>query len=113
VFPVSIHLHTSTNDPHHQVLVSCAYPVPTPLCRSSIRSYETVVKRWPVILTGVIDSVYSENHELTKYPEKADKLEEGKAIIATISRLKSGMGRDRVLEYVFCLPPLASAQRLF
>jgi len=64
------------------------------------------VKRWPVILTSVIDSVYSENHQLTDVPDKADKLEEGKAVIATISRLKYGMARDRVLEYVSVIPPL-------
>ncbi|KAH9003903.1 DUF89 domain-containing protein [Lactarius hatsudake] len=47
--------------------------------------YETVVKRWPVILTTVIDSVYSVNHELTNIPDKAAKLEEGKALIATMT----------------------------
>jgi hypothetical protein len=62
-----------------------------------------VVKRWPVILTTVIDSVYSENHELTGVPDKDDKLEEGKALIATISRLKYDMARDRALEYVVSL----------
>ena len=67
---------------------------------SSIPSYETVVRRWPVILTSIIDSVYSENHELTDVPDKIDKLEEGKALIATLSRLKYGMARDRALEYV-------------
>ena len=59
-----------------------------------------MVKRWPVILTTVIDSVYSENHELTGLLDEADKLEEGKTIIATISRLKYDMARDRTLEYV-------------
>ena len=59
-----------------------------------------MVRRWPVILTTVIDSVYSENHELTNFPEKVAKLEEGKGIIATISRLKYDMARDRALEYV-------------
>ena len=58
------------------------------------------MRRWPVILTSIIDSVYSENHELTGIPDKADKLEEGKTLIATISRLKYGMARDRELEYV-------------
>ena len=53
-----------------------------------------------MILTTVIDSVYSENHDLTGFPDKADKLEEGKALIATISRLKYDMARDRVIEYV-------------
>jgi damage-control phosphatase, subfamily III len=58
------------------------------------------VRRWPVILTSIIDSVYSENHELTNVPDEADKLEEGKTLIATISRLTYGMARDRALEYV-------------
>jgi hypothetical protein len=44
--------------------------------------------------------VYSENHELTNFPDKADKLEEGKALIATLSHLKYSMARDRALEYV-------------
>ena len=64
-----------------------------------------MVRRWPVILTSVIDSVYSENHELTGLPEKADKLEEGKALIATVSRLKYAMARDRALEYVLSSSP--------
>ena len=67
-----------------------------------------MVKRWPVILTTVIDSVYSENHELTGVPDEADKLEEGKAVIATISRLKYDMARDRALEYVVSLYVLDS-----
>jgi damage-control phosphatase, subfamily III len=58
------------------------------------------VRRWPVILTSIIDSVYSENHDLTDVNDKIDKLEEGKVLIATLSRLKYGMARDRVLEYV-------------
>lgn len=58
------------------------------------------MRRWPVILTSIIDSVYSENHELTDVPDKIDKLEEGKVLIATLSRLKYGMARDRALEYV-------------
>jgi hypothetical protein len=44
--------------------------------------------------------VYSENHELTNFPDKADKLEEGKELIATVSRLKYSMAHDRVIEYV-------------
>ncbi|KAH9019181.1 hypothetical protein EDB85DRAFT_2075854 [Lactarius pseudohatsudake] len=61
--------------------------------------YETVIKRWPVILTTVIDSVYSVNHELTNLPDKkAAKLEEGKALIAAMSRLKYEMARDKPLE---------------
>ena len=58
-----------------------------------------------MILTSVIDSVYSENHDLTGLPDEVPKLEEGKAIIATISRLKYGMARDRALEYVMSFHP--------
>ena len=68
------------------------------------------MRRWPVILTSVIDSVYSENHELTGFPDKADKLEEGKTLIATISRLKYGMARDRNLEYVLLSRCVASSE---
>jgi hypothetical protein len=83
-----------------QVLVSGTSCSPTLPGHSSIPSYETVVRRWPVILTSIIDSVYTENHELTDVPDKAEKLEEGKALIATLSRLKYDMARDRALEYV-------------
>ncbi|KAH9976623.1 DUF89 domain-containing protein [Lactifluus volemus] len=61
-------------------------------------SYETVVKRWPVILTSVIDSLYTVNHELTDISDQAPKLEEGKSLIATLSRLKYDMAHDRALE---------------
>ena len=71
-----------------------------------------MVKRWPVILTTVIDSVYSENHDLTGIPDMADKLEEGKVVIATISRLKYGMARDRALEYVVSLYLLGPDARI-
>ena len=71
-----------------------------------------MVKRWPVILTTVIDSVYSENHELTGVPDKVDKLEEGKALIATISRLKYDMARDRAVEYVVLLYVLEADARI-
>jgi hypothetical protein len=66
-----------------------------------------------VILTSVIDSVYSENHELTGFPDKADKLEEGKAIIATVSRLKYDIGRDRALEYVLSFASLFPTCTIF
>jgi hypothetical protein len=54
--------------------------------------------------------VYSVNHELTDLPDKAAQLDEGKALIATISRLKYDMGRDRALEYVMS-PATAYSQR--
>lgn len=65
-----------------------------------------------MILTTVIDSVYSENHDITGVPDKADKLEEGKAMIATISHLKYGMARDRALEYVVSLYLLEADARI-
>ncbi|TFY78242.1 hypothetical protein EWM64_g5774 [Hericium alpestre] len=63
-------------------------------------SYETVVKRWPVILTGIIDSVYNLNHELSVQSgeQAAEKIEEGKGLIEKISKLKYQMGRDHPLE---------------
>ncbi|KAI0316951.1 DUF89 domain-containing protein [Amylostereum chailletii] len=68
-------------------------------------SYETVVKRWPVILTGIIDRVYRDNHDNTLDAQGdspsanvSAKIEEGKQIIETISRTKYEMGRDRALE---------------
>jgi damage-control phosphatase, subfamily III len=72
-----------------------------------ICSYETVLKRWPVILTGIIDRLHRINHELTVKVRKGDpvsktvleeKIEEGKQIIAGISGLKYRMGRDKKLE---------------
>ena len=74
-----------------------------------IRSYETVVKRWPVILTGIIDNIYRFNHDLSislgsKDPESEEvviakeRIAEGKNIIETISKLKYEMGRDRTME---------------
>ncbi|KAH9948501.1 DUF89 domain-containing protein [Amylocystis lapponica] len=72
-------------------------------------AYETVVKRWPVILTGIIDNVYRFNHDLSisfnsKDPEseevvlEKERITEGKGIIEAISKLKYEMGRDRPLE---------------
>ena len=75
-----------------------------------IFSYETVVKRWPIILTGVIDTIYRVDHEigvsiptLPAGSEEAiraeEKINEGKMIIEKISKLKYDMARDRPLEY--------------
>lgn len=65
------------------------------------------MKRWPIILTGIIDNIYRVNHDLglglqnldNSASEVAkDKISEGKAIIETIGKLKYDMGRDRQLE---------------
>ena len=77
------------------------------LLNLSNRSYETVLKRWPVILTGVIDRLHRINHELTVEVKKGDsvsntvleeKIAEGKEIISRISGLKYRMGGDKKLE---------------
>ena len=85
-----------------------------------IRSYETVIKRWPIILTKLIDTVHNINHELTLEglgqrqsvdtsettegdgynQEREDKIKEGCAIIEKVSKLKYEMARDRALLYV-------------
>ncbi|KAG8923669.1 hypothetical protein FRC01_012488, partial [Tulasnella sp. 417] len=74
-------------------------------------SYTTVVKRWPVIITNLIDCVYKANHELTVTSTTSatddlvkKKIEEGKAIIEKASKLKYEMARDKALT----LSPIAS-----
>lgn len=82
---------------------------------SCASSYETVVKRWPVILTGIIDTIYRTNHDLSLSSdpdmsklgdvsavdqETRERIEEGKRLIEKLSKLKYEMGRDRPLECV-------------
>lgn len=68
------------------------------------------MKRWPIILTGVIDTIYRIDHEIgVSLPTLAagsedavrveEKIAEGKAVIERISKLKYDMARDRSLEY--------------
>jgi len=69
-------------------------------------SYETVVKRWPVIITGIIDQLYRANHDLAVQSQQTSetkeildsKISEGKMIIEKISKLKYQMGRDHTME---------------
>ncbi|KAJ7578990.1 DUF89 domain-containing protein [Mycena floridula] len=71
-------------------------------------SYETVARRWPVIVTGVVDFLSRENHDLYQSLQSlptdvmrettAAKVEEGKIIVEAVSKLKYEMGRDRPLE---------------
>lgn len=74
-----------------------------------ILSYETVLKRWPIILTNIIDTIYRRNHDFSlaiaeKDPSGEDvritqaTIDEGKAIIERIGKLKYEMARDRPLE---------------
>jgi hypothetical protein len=73
-------------------------------------SYETVVKRWPIIITGVVDYLHNVCHMLSmEASEIADKdqekeiflqkkVQEGTGIIEKVSKLKYEMARDRPLE---------------
>ncbi|EJD04787.1 DUF89 domain-containing protein [Fomitiporia mediterranea MF3/22] len=72
-------------------------------------SYETVSKRWPVILTKLIDHIHRTNHELTVAGMQGgndveknweERVEEGKVIIGKVSKLKYEMARDRELQPV-------------
>lgn len=75
---------------------------------STFDSYETVLKRWPIIITNMIDHVHRlmhdvtmESRELTQSSGKDaldTKVEEGKYIISKASRLKYRMARDQELE---------------
>ena len=65
-----------------------------------------MLKRWPVILTGIIDNIYCRNHELgVSLPSKTEEevpvieeqIAEGKNIISQIGEIKYNMARDRVL----------------
>ena len=71
------------------------------------------MKRWPIILTKLIDHIHRVNHELTVAAMRADvearaqgdpnwevRVEEGKSIIEKVSKLKYEMARDRALQYV-------------
>ena len=71
-------------------------------------SYDTVVKRWPVILAGIIDVVSRVNHDLavslSDLPSEngeaiagRKKIEEGKKIIEKIGTIKNAMAGDNAL----------------
>ena len=64
------------------------------------------MRRWPVILTGIIDNIYCCNHEYgvslpSKTPEETAlveaRIEEGKKIISKVGEIKYDMARDRPL----------------
>ncbi|KAJ8480751.1 hypothetical protein ONZ51_g6456 [Trametes cubensis] len=71
------------------------------------KRFETVLKRWPVILTGIIDDIYRRNHDLgvslpsRREEDKADIveiIEEGKEIVSKVGKVKDDLARDRVLQ---------------
>ncbi|KAF8870637.1 hypothetical protein CPB84DRAFT_1692902 [Gymnopilus junonius] len=82
------------------------YPPYDPTDKSG---YDTVVKRWPIILTGVVDTLHKASHNLSlqvSAASDADKedlmkrIEEGKGIIEKVGKLKYEMGRDKPLENI-------------
>ncbi|KAG5725111.1 UPF0364 protein [Termitomyces sp. T112] len=86
-------------------LFASPYPPYDPTDKSGF-SYVTVAKRWPIIITGVIDQLYRDCHtfSLESQKDRADqitfdgKIEEGKVIIEKLGKLKYQMGRDHPLE---------------
>ncbi|KAJ7656673.1 DUF89 domain-containing protein [Mycena rosella] len=71
-------------------------------------SYTTVVHRWPVIITGVIDRLHRLSHDLCLEVDATDDeaekaslklhIEEAKGIIGQISKLKYEMGRNYIIQ---------------
>ena len=67
-----------------------------------------MLKRWPVILTGIIDTIYRVDHDLgvslddlppdsEQVLKGNEKIEEGKGIIEKIGAIKYEMARDKAL----------------
>ncbi|KIY74156.1 DUF89 domain-containing protein [Cylindrobasidium torrendii FP15055 ss-10] len=79
-------------------LFQAPYPPYDPTDREGF-SYETVLKRWPVILAGIVDTLHRENHNAIVGGNKnPTKVEEGNALIELIGKLKYEMARDKPLE---------------
>ncbi|KAF8556729.1 DUF89-domain-containing protein [Imleria badia] len=88
-----------------------AYPPYDPQDKSS---YETVLRRWPIIITNIIDHVHRLIHDMTMESKRLtgsgedvslerakaldNKVDEGKEIISKASRLKYRIARDQELE---------------
>ncbi|GAA5967851.1 hypothetical protein JCM8115_000383 [Rhodotorula mucilaginosa] len=75
---------------------------PVPLCSASQGeksfAYESTVKRWPIILTGVVDELAKLNGEnQSSTDEDKARLAEGKQLIQDISGLIYELRHDRVL----------------
>ncbi|KAG8705161.1 hypothetical protein FRC08_001809 [Ceratobasidium sp. 394] len=61
-------------------------------------AYNTVLKRWPVIITNLIDTVYRAID--TESKGDTEKISEGKAVISRLAKLKYDMSHDRPLERI-------------
>ncbi|KDQ54505.1 hypothetical protein JAAARDRAFT_196426 [Jaapia argillacea MUCL 33604] len=81
------------------------YPPYDPTDKSGF-SYDTVIKRWPIILTSVIDHLHRVNHDLFVQAQRTSikddsqdaKIKEAQEIIGKVSALKYHMARDHALE---------------
>ncbi|KAH9818923.1 hypothetical protein DFH28DRAFT_887612 [Melampsora americana] len=62
-------------------------------------AYQSAIKRWPMILTNIIDRMVTINNELLDLGDsQSEKLKHGKLIISQISELKYQCARDKELE---------------
>lgn len=75
------------------------YRPPVARCSTSVKdsfAYDTAVRRWPAILTQVVDAMYRECHRRSQN-NTSEEVDEGKAIIEKISELKYELTHDRPL----------------
>ncbi|KXN86683.1 hypothetical protein AN958_09767 [Leucoagaricus sp. SymC.cos] len=71
-------------------------------------SYETVLRRWPTIITSVIDELHQRCHNLSIQIQRGEgpkelleaKVKEALTIVNEISKLKYEMARDRVMNHI-------------
>ena len=98
--------NTVLTSPLLQLFVSNTPFQPKPLPIPIPHSFDTLVRRWPVILTTIIDHLYRVGHELATKPNDdlspataEARIEAGKSVIEKISKLKYDMGRDKPLLY--------------
>lgn len=66
-------------------------------------AFQSVAHRWPTIITSAIDALYQASYALSYSSNRsvADaKIDEAKAIVERLSKLKHDMGRDRPLEKI-------------
>jgi len=66
-----------------------------------VRLGSGLTRRWPTILTGVINTIVNINHDLHQNPsaDSEQKVQEGKDIISKISAMKHEMARNVHLPY--------------
>lgn len=70
-------------------------------------AHDSAVRRWPAILTQVVDALYRTCHTLS---DKADAavLSEGKALTERVSGLKHALTHDHALEPLDVTPETAA-----